>query len=113
MGAAMTRKLNQAKLHSRLRQSPSLFFAHLFPKIDNTEGFECPWYLHAISQHLLEMYNGQCQRLIINTAPQSLKTSMPALHGLLSEGSNYGRLRTQLKTGSKLVKAAEERLRQS
>ena len=36
-----------------------------------------------------------------------------ALHGLLSEGSNYGRLRTQLKTSLKLVKAAEERLLQS
>ena len=76
MGAAMTRKLNQAKLHSLLRQSPSLFFAQLFPKIDNIEGFECPWYLHAISQHLLEMYNGQCRRLIINAPPRSLKTSM-------------------------------------
>ena len=72
----MTRELNQAKLHSILRQSPSLFFAHLFPKIDNIEGFECPWYLHAISQHLLEMYNGQCRRLIINAPPRSLKTSM-------------------------------------
>ena len=72
----MTRKLNQAKLHSLLRQSPSLFFAQLFPKIDNTEGFECPWHLHAISQHLLEMYNGQFRRLIINAPPRSLKTSM-------------------------------------
>ena len=76
MGAAMTRELNQAKLHSILRQSPSLFFAHLFPKIDNIEGFECPWYLHAISQHLLGMYNGGCRRLIINAPPRSLKTSM-------------------------------------
>jgi len=72
----MTRKLNQAKLHSLLRQSPSLFFAQLFPKIDNTEGFKCPWHLNAISQHLLEMYNGQCRRLIINAPPRSLKTSM-------------------------------------
>ncbi|MDA9100036.1 phage terminase large subunit [Planktomarina sp.] len=72
----MTRKVNQAELHSLLRQSPSLFFAQLFPKIDNTEGFECPWHLHAISQHLLEMYNGQCRRLIINAPPRSLKTSM-------------------------------------
>ena len=33
----MTRRLNQAKLHSLLRQSPSLFFAHLFPKIEYIE----------------------------------------------------------------------------
>ena len=72
----MTRKVNQAELHSLLRQSPSLFFAHLFPKIDNAEGFECPWHLHAISRHLLEMYNGGCRRLIINAPPRSLKTSM-------------------------------------
>ena len=44
---------------------------------------------------------------------QSQAASVDALHGLLSEGSNYGRLRTQLETSLKLVKDAEERLRQS
>lgn len=44
---------------------------------------------------------------------QSQVASVAALHGLLNEGSNYGRLRTQLETSLKLVKAAEERLRQS
>ena len=44
---------------------------------------------------------------------QSQTASVVALHGLLSEGSNYGKLRTQLETSLKLVKAAEERLRQS
>ncbi len=44
---------------------------------------------------------------------QSQTASVAALHGLLSEGSNYARLRTQLETSLKLVKAAEERLRQS
>lgn len=44
---------------------------------------------------------------------QSQTASVAALHGLLSEGSNYGKLRTQLETSLKLVKAAEERLRQS
>ena len=44
---------------------------------------------------------------------QSQTASVAALHGLLSEGSNYGNLRTQLETSLKLVKAAEERLRQS
>jgi hypothetical protein len=33
-----------------------------------------------------------------------------ALHGLLSEGQNYGTLRTQLETSLKLVKAAEMQL---
>ena len=44
---------------------------------------------------------------------QSQTASVAALHGLLSEGSNYERLRTQLETSLKLVKAAEERLRQN
>ncbi len=44
---------------------------------------------------------------------QSQAASVDALNGLLSEGSNYGRLHTQLETSLKLVKAAEERLRQS
>ena len=44
---------------------------------------------------------------------QSQTASVAALHGLLSEGSNYGNLRRQLETSLKLVKAAEERLRQS
>ena len=44
---------------------------------------------------------------------QSQVSSVDALNGLLSEGSNYGRLRTQLETSLKLVKAAEVRLRQS
>ncbi len=44
---------------------------------------------------------------------QSQTASVAALHGLLNEGSNYARLRTQLETSLKLVKAAEERLRQS
>ena len=44
---------------------------------------------------------------------QSQTASVAALHGLLSEGSNYGNLRRQLETSLKLVKSAEERLRQS
>ena len=44
---------------------------------------------------------------------QSQTASVAALHGLLSEGSNYWNLRTQLETSLKLVKAAEERLRQN
>ena len=44
---------------------------------------------------------------------QSQTASVAALHSLLNEGSNYGRLRTQLETSLKLVKDAEERLRQS
>ena len=44
---------------------------------------------------------------------QSQTASVVALHGLLNEGSNYGNLRRQLETSLKLVKAAEERLRQS
>jgi hypothetical protein len=44
---------------------------------------------------------------------QSQVSSVAALHGLLNEGSNYARLRTQLETSLNLVKAAEERLRQS
>ena len=44
---------------------------------------------------------------------QSQTASVDALNGLLNEGSNYGRLRTQLETSLKLVKAAEESLRQS
>ena len=44
---------------------------------------------------------------------QSQVASESALHGLLSEGQSYGRLRTQLETSLKLVKAAEERLRPS
>tara|TARA_R110001599_G_scaffold266797_2_gene467644 strand:- start:260 stop:562 length:303 start_codon:yes stop_codon:yes gene_type:complete len=44
---------------------------------------------------------------------QSQTASVVALHGLLNEGSNYGKLRKQLETSLKLVKAAEERLRQS
>ena len=44
---------------------------------------------------------------------QSQTASVAALHGLLSADSNYGKLRTQLESSLKLVKAAEERLRQS
>ena len=44
---------------------------------------------------------------------QSQVASVAALHGLLNEGSNYGRLRTQLETSLNLVKAAEERLKRS
>ena len=43
---------------------------------------------------------------------QSQVASVAALSGLLSEGSNYGRLRTQLEMSLKLVKAAEARLKQ-
>ena len=52
---------------------------------------------------------GACVSVLI----QSQVASVAALHGLLSEGSNYERLRTQLETSLKLVRAAEERLRQS
>ena len=44
---------------------------------------------------------------------QSQTASVAALNGLLSEGQSYGRLRTQLETSLKLVKAAEEKLRRS
>ena len=44
---------------------------------------------------------------------QSQVASVAALHGLLSEGSNYGKLRTQLETSLKLVKAAERQLKQN
>ena len=44
---------------------------------------------------------------------QSQVASVAALHGLLSEGSNYGKLRTQLETSLKLVKAAEKQLKQN
>jgi hypothetical protein len=44
---------------------------------------------------------------------QSQTASVAALHGLLNEGSNYGNLRRQLETSLKLVKAAEERLKQN
>ena len=49
----MTRKLNQAKLHSLLRQSPSLFFAHLFPKIEYIEDFKGPGCLALIALALI------------------------------------------------------------
>ena len=44
---------------------------------------------------------------------QSQTASVAALHGLLSAGSNYGKLRTQLGTSLKLVKAAETQLKQN
>jgi hypothetical protein len=44
---------------------------------------------------------------------QSQTASVAALHGLLSEGSNYGKLRTQLETSLKLVKVAERQLKQN
>ena len=44
---------------------------------------------------------------------QSQTASVAALHGLLSEGSNYAKLRTQLETSLKLVKAAEKQLKQN
>ncbi len=44
---------------------------------------------------------------------QSQTASVDALNGLLSEGSNYGKLRTQLETSLKLVKAAETQLKQN
>jgi hypothetical protein len=72
----MTHSINRETLDALLRRSPSLFFTHLFPKIDTVRDFECPWYLHAISQYLLEMYNGTCPRLILNAPPRSLKTSL-------------------------------------
>ena len=72
----MTRSINRETLDALLRRSPSLFFTHLFPKIDTVRDFECSWHLHAISQHLLEMYHGTCLRLIVNAPPRSLKTSL-------------------------------------
>ena len=72
----MTHKLNQAALYGLLRQSPSLFFTHLFPKIEYIEDFECPWHLHAIGHQLLAMHKGRCRRLILNAPPRSLKTSL-------------------------------------
>jgi len=44
---------------------------------------------------------------------QSQVASVDALNGLLSEGRSYGRLRTQLETSLKLVKAAEKQLKQN
>ena len=44
---------------------------------------------------------------------QSQTVSVDALNGLLNEGSNYARLRTQLETSLKLVKAAEKQLKQN
>ena len=44
---------------------------------------------------------------------QSQVASVDALNGFLSEGSSYGKLRTQLENSLKLVKAAEARLRQN
>jgi predicted RNase H-like HicB family nuclease len=41
---------------------------------------------------------------------QSQVASVAALHGLLSEGQSYGKLRKQLETSLKLVKAAERQL---
>ena len=72
----MTHNISQRTSEALLRRSPSLFFTHLFPKIDTVRNFECPWYLHAISKYLLEMYYGTCPRLILNAPPRSLKTSL-------------------------------------
>ena len=72
----MTHNISQRTLDALLRRSLSLFFTHLFPKIDTVRDFECPWHLHAISQQLLEMYHGTCLRLIVNAPPRSLKTSL-------------------------------------
>ena len=44
---------------------------------------------------------------------QSQTASVAALHGLLNEGQSYGKLRAQLETSLKLVKAAEKQLKQS
>jgi predicted phage terminase large subunit-like protein len=76
MELTMTLKLDSSAIHALLRQCPSLFFAHLFPKVENIDHFDCPWHLHAINQCLLEMYHGRSKRLIINAPPRSLKTSM-------------------------------------
>ena len=44
---------------------------------------------------------------------QSQTASVDALNGLLNEGQSYGRLRTQLETSLKLVKAAERQLNET
>ena len=44
---------------------------------------------------------------------QSQTASVDALNGLLSEGSSYGKLRKQLETSLKLVKAAERQLNET
>ena len=72
----MTHNISHRDVDALLRRSPSLFFTQLFPKVENIRDFECPWHLHVISQHLLEMYSGPCRRLIINAPPRSLKTSV-------------------------------------
>ena len=72
----MVRSIDRKTVGALLRTSPSLFFTQLFPKVENIRDFECPWHLHAISRHLLEMYDGACRRLIINAPPRSLKTSL-------------------------------------
>jgi len=54
-----------------------------------------------------------CLAACVSVLIQSQTASMTALHGLLSKGSNYGWLRTQLEISLKLVKAAKERLSQS
>ena len=88
----MTRKLNQAKLHSLLRQSPSLFFAHLFPKIEYIEDFKCPWHLHAISHQLLAMHKGRCRRLGVIKASAHASHKTHACISLKQRGysHNYG-----------------------
>ena len=58
-----------------VRSSPSFFVEWLLPKIENLNDYVANWHVHAMSEKLMRLYQGNIKRLIVNAPPRSLKTS--------------------------------------
>ena len=58
-----------------IRSSPSFFLQWFFPIIENLRDYQANWHVHVMSHSLMELYEGQTKRLIVNAPPRSLKTS--------------------------------------
>lgn len=71
--------------------------------------------LNGLEARSTNKMQGQMEGLAdcVSVLIQSQTASLDALNGLLSEGQSYGKLRTQLETSLKLVKAAERQLNET
>jgi len=71
---------NRKKLDALIRSTPGFFLGHMLPIIEGKPGFRQNWHVHAMSNMLINLFNGDIRHLILNTPPRSLKSSIGAVY---------------------------------
>ena len=74
-GMLMT-KITLAHIHARARSSVGHFFEYLYPLLHPKRPIDADWYIHAMSEAIMSLSQGETNRLIINAPPRSSKTNL-------------------------------------